>query len=113
MGDDLVGRLTFSLAPCELPGGYVLLTWRRGGTRMFYGKRASQWRQCNTLGNVLLGILRSCQLCGYSFNANTYLNVVSSIKFMETVSIMDSFSRITYPATVQTMVQELSEECNN
>lgn len=35
----------------------------RGGTRMHYGMKASWRRQCDALGQVLLGKLRSCYSC--------------------------------------------------
>ncbi|KAK3509829.1 hypothetical protein QTP70_012764 [Hemibagrus guttatus] len=42
--------------------------WGTHGTRMHYGKKASRWRQCHALGNVLLGNLGSCHPCGYYFD---------------------------------------------
>lgn len=31
------------------------LVWGQDGNRMHYKKKASQWRQCDVLGNILLG----------------------------------------------------------
>ncbi|KAK3520557.1 hypothetical protein QTP70_026490 [Hemibagrus guttatus] len=44
------------------------LTWGTHGTRMHYGKKVSQRRQCHALGNVLLGNLGSCHPCGCYFD---------------------------------------------
>lgn len=40
------------------------LFWVICGTMMHSGKKASQERQCDALGSVLLGNLGSCYLCG-------------------------------------------------
>ena len=44
------------------------LTWGTCGTRMHYEKKASQWRQCDGLGNVLLENLGSYYPCGCYFD---------------------------------------------
>ena len=62
-----LGRVTFSFTSHGWPGAYVSLTWRTHGTRMHYGEKASRWRQCDALGNVLLGNLGSCYSCGCYF----------------------------------------------
>ena len=41
--------------------------WRTHGTRMHYGKAASQWMQCDALGDVLLENLGSCYSYGCCF----------------------------------------------
>ena len=55
---------------------FFYITWRTmcmygsnlHGTRIHYGKKASQWRQCDILGNVLLGNLGSCHPYGCYFD---------------------------------------------
>ena len=44
------------------------LTWGKHGTRMHYEKKACQRRQCDALGNVLLGNLGCCHPCGCYFD---------------------------------------------
>ncbi|KAL0181699.1 hypothetical protein M9458_024105, partial [Cirrhinus mrigala] len=53
---------------------------------MHYGKKASQRRQCDALGNIQLGILGSCHPCGCYFDTTTYLSIVADYAqpFMKT-----------------------------
>lgn len=44
------------------PASSASLTWGTQGTRMHYGKKTSQWRQCDAFGNVLLGNHHCCGL---------------------------------------------------
>ncbi|KAK3575103.1 hypothetical protein QTP86_020701, partial [Hemibagrus guttatus] len=52
----------------QWPGACASLTWGTHGTRMHYGKKASWWRQCHALGNILLKNLGSCHPCGCYFD---------------------------------------------
>ena len=47
-----------------------LLTWGTNGTRMHYEKKTNQQKQCDALGNVLLGNLGSCH--PYGCYSDTY-----------------------------------------
>ena len=51
---DLVWWITFSFTSLGWPGACASLIWGTHGTRMHYEKKASQRRQCDALGNVLL-----------------------------------------------------------
>lgn len=44
------------------------LPWLRDGTKVHYWKNASQRRQCDALGNVVLAILESWQLHECNFD---------------------------------------------
>ena len=46
---------------CHIPGG-------THGTKMYCGRKASRWRLCDALGNVLLGNLGFCHPCGCYFD---------------------------------------------
>jgi len=93
-----------------------LLSWGTHGTRMLYGKKASRRRQCDALGNVLLGNLGSCHSCGCYFDT-THLNIVAdhTHPFMETVfpggcGLFQQDNAFCHKAK---MVQEWFEEHNN
>jgi len=45
-----------------------MVTWGSDVTRMHCGTMTSQWRECDVLGNVLLGNPWSCHSCGCKFD---------------------------------------------
>ncbi len=47
---------------------YVCFTWEKHGSRMHYGNKTGQWRQCYDLGFVLLGNHRPWHSCGCFFD---------------------------------------------
>ena len=64
--DGLIWWITFSFTS---HGACVSLILGKRSTRMHYGKKASWQRQCDALGNVLLGNLGSCHSpCGCYFD---------------------------------------------
>ncbi|KAK3574005.1 hypothetical protein QTP86_034358, partial [Hemibagrus guttatus] len=60
--------ITFHVTSRGLPDACASLTGGTRGTRMHYGKKASQRRQCHALGNVLLGKIGFCHPCGCYFD---------------------------------------------
>lgn len=56
----LVWLITFNYISGGLPDACVSLTWGRDGTRIHYEEKASQQKQCDAPGNVLLGKLGPC-----------------------------------------------------
>ncbi len=66
------GGLVWWITISFILGGWLCactsLTWGTHGTKMQYSKKASLWRQCDALGNVLLGNLGSCHPCGCYFD---------------------------------------------
>ena len=64
----LVWRITFSFTSPGWLGRCALLTWGTQGSGMHYGKKARWWRQCNALGNVVVGNFGSCHSCGCNFD---------------------------------------------
>ena len=60
----LVWYIMFSFTSRGWPGVCASHTWGTHGTRMHYGKKGGRRSQCDALGNILLGNLGSCHLCG-------------------------------------------------
>ncbi|KAK1788420.1 hypothetical protein P4O66_016854, partial [Electrophorus voltai] len=70
-------RATAELAEPGRPGACLSLTWGRDGTRMHYGKKASLWRQCDALGNILLGKTSGLGIhLDVTLTRTTYLNII-------------------------------------
>ena len=83
---------------------------------MHYGKRATWWRQCDALGNVLLGKLGSCHLhVDVTLTRTTYLSTVAYHvhPFMGTVFHDGLFQQDNAACHKAKMVQEWFEEHNN
>ena len=55
--------------------------------RCTMGRRQARWRQCDALGNVLLGNFGSCHQVDNTLTHTTYLSIVTNhvLPFMETV----------------------------
>lgn len=58
------------------PGASVLLIWSKHGIRTCYGKKANWQKQCDALGDVLLGDLGLCHLWKYPLTCTTVLSIV-------------------------------------
>uniref|UniRef100_A0A8C4N7B6 Transposase Tc1-like domain-containing protein n=1 Tax=Eptatretus burgeri TaxID=7764 RepID=A0A8C4N7B6_EPTBU len=87
---------------------YALFTWGSDGTKMHCGKTTSRWRECDALGNVLLGNPGSGHSCGHQFD--TCHRPKTSLQTRYTPSwqwyslmALTSFSRIMCPATLHTL----------
>ncbi len=61
-------RLGQSISKTAALVGCSQFPWGTHGPRMHYGKKASWRRQCDVLGNVLLGNFGSCHSCGCYFD---------------------------------------------
>ena len=83
---------------------------------MHYGKKASQQRQCDALGNVLLGNLGSSIHVDVILTWTTYLSIVADHihPFMETVfpDGCGLFQQDNAPCHKEKIIQEWCEEHN-
>lgn len=103
----------FSWISCVQLKESALLIRGRNGTSTESRKKASWWRQCDALGNFLLGNLGSDHSCGFTFTHTTYFCCRPSTKLQGngiSLKAVASFSRIMHPTTVQKIVQSWFEK---
>lgn len=90
----------------------VLLTWKQDGTGMHHGKKASRHRQCDALGNVLLG--EFWLYVDVTLTCTTNLNIVAAQVHLLMATVFPNgsgiFQRNNAPCYTAQIIQNWSEE---